>query len=50
MHFSFRKHDNLNDIRYYLLPLNLENRVLYIISQIHFLQHPWIHVCRITAL
>ena len=36
MQFSFGKHDNLNDINYYLLSLHLENRILYPIYQRYF--------------
>ena len=30
MQFSFGEHDNLNDIRYLLFTLNLENCILFI--------------------
>ena len=31
--FSFGKHDNLNDIRYYLISLNLENRLFILFME-----------------
>ena len=46
MQFSFGKHENVNDIRYLLSSLNLENILLYVIYRRYFFdrfsfQHPW---------